>query len=40
VIGINTPKLERSSVSGINFALSATDLLAVLRKYYPALEPE
>ena len=40
VIGINTLKLERSSVSGINFALSATDLLAVLRKFYPALGPE
>jgi serine protease Do len=40
VIGINTLKLERSRVSGINFALSATDLLAVLRKFYPALGPE
>jgi serine protease Do len=40
VIGINTLKVERSSVSGIGFALSATDLLAVLRKFYPALGPE
>jgi S1-C subfamily serine protease len=40
VIGINTLKLERSSVSGIGFALSATDLLTVLRKFYPALRPE
>ena len=40
VIGINTLKLERRSVTGINFALSATDLLAVLRKFYPALGPE
>jgi serine protease Do len=40
VIGISTLKLERRSVTGINFALSATDLLAVLRKFYPALGPE
>jgi serine protease Do len=40
VIGINTLKLERSRVSGIGFALSATDLLTVLRKFYPALGPE
>ena len=40
VIGISTLKLERHSASGINFALSSTDLLAVLRKYYPALDPE
>jgi S1-C subfamily serine protease len=40
VIGINTLKLERRSVSGIGFALSATDLLAVLRKFYPVPEPE
>src|SRR5207302_94403 len=35
VIGINTLKLEKKNVSGIGFALSATDLLAVLLKYYP-----
>jgi serine protease Do len=40
VIGINTLKVERSSVTGIGFALSATDLLTVLRKFYPALRPE
>jgi serine protease Do len=40
VIGINTLKLERKSVSGIGFALSATDLLSVLRKFYPAPDPE
>jgi len=40
VIGINTLKLERGSVSGIGFALSATDLLAVLRKFYPAPAPD
>ncbi len=40
VIGINTLKLERSRVSGIGFALSTTDLLTVLRKFYPALGPE
>jgi serine protease Do len=40
VIGINTLKLERGSVSGIGFALSATDLLSVLRKFYPAPDPE
>jgi serine protease Do len=40
VIGINTLKIEGSGVSGIGFALSATDLLAVLRKFYPALSPE
>jgi S1-C subfamily serine protease len=35
VIGINTLKLENRNVSGIGFALSATDLLSVLLKYYP-----
>jgi serine protease Do len=35
VIGINTLKLEKKNVSGIGFALSASDLLAVLLKYYP-----
>jgi len=40
VIGINTLKVERSSVSGIGFALSATDLLTVLRKFYPVLGPD
>ncbi len=40
VIGINTLKLERSRVSGIGFALSAMDLITVLRKFYPAIGPE
>src|SRR4029077_16492473 len=35
VIGINTLKLEKKNVSGIGFALSASDLLTVLLKYYP-----
>jgi serine protease Do len=35
VIGINTLKLEKKNVSGIGFALSASDLLAVLLQYYP-----
>ncbi len=35
VIGINTLKLEKKNVSGIGFAISASDLLVVLLKYYP-----
>jgi S1-C subfamily serine protease len=35
VIGINTFKIEKGNVSGIGFAISASDLLAVLLKYYP-----
>lgn len=35
VIGINTLKLEKKNVSGIGFAVSASDLLAVLLKYFP-----
>jgi serine protease Do len=35
VIGINTLKLEKKNVSGISFAISASDLLAVLVKYFP-----
>jgi serine protease Do len=35
VIGINTFKLAKGNVSGIGFAISASDLLAVLAKYYP-----
>ena len=34
-IGINTQKLIGENVSGIGFALSSSDLLAVLRKFYP-----
>ena len=35
VVGINTQKLTVKNVSGIGFALSASDLLTVLRKFYP-----
>jgi S1-C subfamily serine protease len=38
VIGINTLKLEKKNVAGIGFALSASDLLAVLQRFYPALD--
>jgi S1-C subfamily serine protease len=40
VIGMNTLKLEKKNVSGIGFALSASDLLAVLQHFYPALNSE
>jgi S1-C subfamily serine protease len=35
VIGITTLKLVKKDTSGIGFALSATDLLAVLHRFYP-----
>jgi serine protease Do len=35
VVGINTLKLEKKNVTGIGFAISASDLLSVLLKYYP-----
>lgn len=35
VIGINTQKLIKKNVSGIGFALGATDLLEVLHRFYP-----
>lgn len=35
VIGLNTQKLIKKNVTGIGFALSATDLLNVLRRFYP-----
>ena len=35
VIGINSQKLIKKNVTGIGFALSATDLLEVLRRLYP-----
>lgn len=38
VIGLNTQKLVKKNVTGIGFALSSTDLLAVLKKFYPELE--
>jgi len=40
VIGINTQKLVKKNVTGIGFALSATDLIGVLEKFYPSLVPE
>jgi hypothetical protein len=36
VIGISTEKLVGKGVSGIAFALSVGDLLAVLRRFYPS----
>ena len=39
VIGINTQKLVKKNVTSIGFALSATDLLSVLRTFYPAKIP-
>ena len=37
-MGISTQKLVKKNVSGIGFALSATDLLNVLRRFYPEVE--
>ena len=37
VIGINTLKLIRKNVTGIGFALSASDLLDVLHRFYPTV---
>lgn len=39
VIGINTLKVVGKNVSGISFALSAGDLLALLRRFYPNTAP-
>jgi hypothetical protein len=36
VIGINSKKLIKKNVTGIGFALSASDLLEVLHRFYPA----
>jgi S1-C subfamily serine protease len=36
VIGISTMKLVKQGVNGIGFALSAGDLLTVLRRFYPS----
>ena len=35
VIGINTEKLVKKDVNGIGFALSASDVLEVLHRFYP-----
>jgi len=37
VIGINTQKLVKKNVTGIGFALSASDVLDVLHRFYPQL---
>src|SRR3989475_9930752 len=39
VIGINTQKLIKKNIAGIGFALSATDLLEVLHRFYPNAAP-
>jgi S1-C subfamily serine protease len=39
VIGINTAKLIKKNVDGIGFALSASDLLEVLHRFYPNAVP-
>jgi len=39
VIGLSTLKLVKKNVTGIGFALSSNDLLAVLRRFYPGLAP-
>jgi hypothetical protein len=35
VIGINTLRLNEKDTAGVGFALSASELIAVLREYYP-----
>jgi serine protease Do len=39
VIGINTQKLIKKNITGIGFALSSTDLLEVLHRFYPNAVP-
>jgi len=39
VLGLNTLKVIRKNVTGIGFALSSSDLLAVLQRFYPGLAP-
>ena len=39
VIGLNTQKVIKKNVNGIGFALSSSDLLAVLRRFYPSVAP-
>ena len=39
VIGINTQKLIKKDVTGIGFALSAANLMAVLQRFYPSPMP-
>ena len=40
VLGMNTLKVIRKNVTGIGFALSSSDLLAVLQRFYPGLAPD
>jgi S1-C subfamily serine protease len=40
VIGINTLRLNKKDATGVGFALSASDLIAVLREYYPDEAPD
>ena len=35
VVGLNTLKITRRNITGIGFALSSTDLLTVLHRFYP-----
>jgi S1-C subfamily serine protease len=39
VIGINTQKVIKKSITGIGFALSSSELLGVLHHFYPTTEP-
>ena len=39
MIGLSTLKLITKNVTGIGFALSSNDLVAVLRRFYPDLAP-
>jgi S1-C subfamily serine protease len=39
VIGINTQKLIKKNVTGIGFALSSSDVLEVLHRFYPNIGP-
>jgi S1-C subfamily serine protease len=39
VVGINTQKVVKTDVSGIGFALSSSELLAVLHRFYPNAAP-
>jgi S1-C subfamily serine protease len=38
VVGINTLKLVKKNTNGIGFALSASDLMTVLRRFYPTAQ--
>jgi S1-C subfamily serine protease len=39
VIGLNTLKLIKKNITGIAFALSASDLLDLLHRFYPVTVP-